>query len=164
MYFRDTDTAYRLLREIPDPEWPRGMWLLREDPNLALYAGFLSGQWESPGVDALQVYSGRKPQELLKSVDAAFERNLPNEWKETDLMIDALLLTGLKGDASLRDEAKTRLERIRKAKRLFYDECLSKRDCGAGREAFIRCKGAFGNDPGDLRCRRLWNTDEWRPE
>ena len=164
MYFRDTDTAYRLLREIPDPEWPRGMWLLREDPNLALYASFLSGQWESPGVDALQVYSGRKPQELLKSVDAAFERNLPNEWKETDLMIDALLLTGLKGDASLRDEAKTRLERIRKAKRLFYDECLSKRDCGAGREAFIRCKGAFGNDPGDLRCRRLWNTDEWRPE
>lgn len=164
IYFRDVDTVYRLLREIPDPEWPRGQWLLRDDPNLALYAGFMNGQWESPGADALQAYSSRKPQELLKSVDAALERNLPSEWKETALMIDALLLAGLKGDSSLRDEAKIRLERLRKAKRLFYDECLSRRDCGAVKEAYSSCKGAFGGDKGDLRYWRLGNNDEWRPE
>ena len=164
IYFRNVDTAYRLLREIPDPEWPRGQWLLREDPNLALYAGFLSKQWESPGAPALADYSRREPAALIKAVDAALERNLPNEWKDTALMIDALQLAGLKGDVALRTEATARLERLRKAKRLFYDECASRRDCGAGKEAFVRCWGAFGNDTGDLRGRRLSNPKEWRRE
>ena len=164
IYFRDVDTAYRLLREIPDPEWPRGQWLLREDPNIALYAGFLSKQWESPGAQALADYSHREPADLIKAVDAALERNLPNEWKDTASMIDALLLAGLKGDAALRAEATVRLERLRKIKRLFYDECASRRDCGAGKEAFVRCWGAFGNDIGDLRGRRLSNPKEWRRE
>lgn len=162
LYFRDADTAYRLLREIPDPEWPRGQWLLREDPNLALYERFLSGQWESPGAEALADYSSREPSELLKAVDAALERNLPSEWKETSRMIDALVLAGLKGNDAVRAEANERLARLRTAKRLFYDECTSRRDCGAGSEAFVRCWGAFGNDVGDLRCRRLSNPAEWR--
>lgn len=162
IYFRDTETAYRLLREIPDPEWPRGQWLLREDPNIALYASFLSRQWESPGAAALADYSGREPSELLKSVDAALERNLPSEWKETSRMIDTLMLVGLKGNASVSDEANERLSRLRTAKRLFYDECTSRRDCGYGDGAFVRCWGAFGNDAGDLRCRRLSNPAEWR--
>ena len=162
LYFRDIDTAYRLLREIPDPEWPRGQWLLREDPNLALYAGFLSQQWESPGAEALADYARREPSELLKSVDAALERNLPSEWKEMSRMIDALLLVGLKGKADILAEARSRLTRMRTAKRLFYDECTSRRDCGEGDEAFVRCWGAFGNDASDLRCRRLSNPAEWR--
>ena len=164
IYFRDVDTVYRLLREIPDPEWPRGQWLLREDPNIALYAGFLSKQWESPGAQTLADYSRREPADLIKAVDAALERNLPNEWKDTASMIDALLLAGLKGDAALRAEATARLERLRKIKRLFYDECASRRDCGARKEAFVRCWGAFGNDISDLRGRRLSNPKEWRPE
>jgi len=162
IYFRDSDTAYRLLREIPDPEWPRGQWLLREDPNLALYAGFLSKQWESPGAQALADYSRREPTALIKAVDASLERNLPNEWKETAHMIDALLLAGIRGDAALRAEATARLERLRKAKRLFYDECTARRDCGDSEEARVRCWGAFGNDNGDLRCRRLSNPDVWK--
>ena len=163
IYFRDVDTAYRLLREIPDPEWPRGQWLLREDPNLALYAGFLSKHWESPGVEVLADYSRREPSDLIKAIDAALERNLPNEWRETASMIDALLLAGLKGNAALRTEATARLEQLRKAKRLFYDECTSRRDCGE-KDAVVRCWGAFGNDVGDLRCLRLRNPKEWRRE
>ena len=160
-YFRNVDTAYRLLREIPDPEWPRGQWLLREDPNLALYGFFMSKQWESPGAEALADYSRREQSDMLKAVDAALERNLPNEWRETSCMIDALLLAGFKGDAALRAEATARLERLRKVKRLFYDECTARRDCGDREEARLRCWGAFGNDAGDLRCRRLSNPDVW---
>lgn len=162
IYFRDADTAYRLLREIPDPEWPRGQWLLREDPNLALYASFLSNQWESPGAQALADYSSRDPSGLLKAVDAALARNLPSEWRETALMIDALMLVGMRGNAAIRAEAVGRLERLRKAKRLFYDECTARRDCGDREEASARCWGAFGNDAGDLRARRLSNPAEWR--
>ena len=161
IYFRNVDTTYRLLREIPDPEWPRGQWLLREDPNLALYAGFLSRQWESPGAEALADYSRRAPQDLIKAIDAALERNLSAEWKETSHMIDALMLAGFKGNAALLVEATARLERLRKVKRLFYDECTARRDCGDGEEARVRCWGAFGNDNGDLRCRRLSNPDVW---
>ena len=164
IYFRNADTAYRLLREIPDPEWPRGQWLLREDPNLALYAGFLSKQWESPGSQVLADCSRRDPSDLLKAVDAALARNLPCEWRETSHMIDALLLAGRKGNAELLAEATFRLERLRKAKRDFYDECTNRRDCGAGKEAFVSCWSAFGNDTGDLRGRRLANPIEWRRE
>lgn len=162
IYFRDADTAYRLLREIPDPEWPRGQWLLREDPNIALYASFMSNQWESPGSQALADYSRREPSDLLKAVDAALERNLPSEWRETAFMIDALMLAGIRGNAAVRAEATDRLERLRKAKRLFYDECTARRDCGDREEASARCWGAFGNDAGDLRARRLSNPAEWR--
>lgn len=162
--FRDADTAYRLLREIPEVEWPRGEWLLREDPNIALYAGFLQNQWESPGARELTGYVGRPAVDLLKEIDAAFERNIPSEWKDTELKIDALILAGLRGDVDILTEAHKRLRALRKAKDLFYDECRARYDMGERAEAYAKCRGAFGNDARDLRSRRLANPNEWRVE
>jgi len=164
IYFRDRDTAYRLLREIPDPEWPRGQWLLREDPNIALYFGFLRDQWESPGAAAVADYAARTPADLLKAIDAALERNLPSEWKETARKIDALILVGLKGNADVLSEGRVRLARLRTLRDLFYDECRARGDIGETAEAFAKCWGAFGADTCDLRSRRLSNPKEWRRE
>lgn len=143
IFFRDGDTAYRLVREIPDGEWERGKWLLRADPNLALYATYLNGQWESPGEKAL--FLDMKREALHQSIDCGLMRNNPSEWERTGREIDTLVVMSWNAPAEVRKDARLLLEKFRRQSDVFYKEQYhsSRIDDGAASDAL---RGAFHSE------------------
>lgn len=157
IFFRNGDTAYRLVREIPDGEWERGKWLLRADPNLALYATFLNNQWESPGEKAL--FLEKKREDLRQSVDCGLMRNNPSEWERTAHEIDTLVVMSWNASAEERRDARLLLEKFRKQGDVFYKENYHRSRIDGG-EASGALKGAFHNER-DFRWFRVNSEKVW---
>ena len=157
IFFRNGDTAYRLVREIPDGEWERGKWLLRADPNLALYTTFLRDQWESPGEKAL--FLEKKREDLRQSVDCGLMRNNPSEWERTGREIDTLVVMSWNAPAEERRDARILLEKFRRQSDMFYwMKWHGNRSCdGAASDA---AKGAFHNER-DFRWFRVNSEKVW---
>ena len=157
VFFRNGDTAYRLVREIPEGEWERGKWLLRADPNLALYATFLNGQWESPGEKSL--FLDKKREAVRQSVDCGLMRNNPSEWERTGREIDTLVVMSWNASADERKDARLLLEKFRSQSDVFYKENYhrSRIDGGAASGAL---KGAFHNER-DYRWFRVNSEKVW---
>ena len=143
IFFRNGDTAYRLVREIPDGEWERGKKLLRADPNLALYATFLNGQWESPGERAL--FLERKREDLRQSVDCGLMRKNPSEWERIGREIDTLVVMSWNASAEERRDARQLLEKFRSQSDVFYWEKWHS-DRGGDGTANGALRGAFHSE------------------
>lgn len=118
MYFRRGDTAYVLRREIPERHWPRGGYRLLKDPNIAVYANFSDGYWESPGEGSMP--KGRTNAELLAEVRAALNRNRASDWSFVRGDLDALLAASWRDDAATREAAADCLRQFRETLRVFY--------------------------------------------
>lgn len=118
IYFRRGDTAYVHRREIPERHWTRGGYRLQKDPNIAVYANFSEGYWESPGRDAIP--KGRGKNELLAEVRAALDRSRASDWRFAKRDIDALLAASWREDPATREAAEGCLRQFREALRVFY--------------------------------------------
>jgi hypothetical protein len=168
--FRDGITVYILQREIPASQWPRGKWLLREDPNLQLFPSFMARRWESPG--RKQLMDGKDVQTLAASVNRELESTLPRvaEWPRVKSELDTLLVVTWNGKADLKKQVLGMLEKFRKLQDKKYVEFrnefeLSKQlgKSGQKRMRTIRsdCKSVFGKDPSDRRFYLVGNPETW---
>lgn len=142
IFFRNGDTVYRLLREIPDGDWERGKWLLRDDPNLALYTTFLNDQWESPGEKAL--FLDQKRETLRQAIDGRLLRNNPSEWERTGHEIDTLVVMSWNAAPEAREEAHLLLKKFRSQSDVFYRENAHQRRVEGGVPS--AAKGAYHNE------------------
>ena len=164
--FRNGTYVYRLLREIPDSQWARGKYLLREFPNLALYPGFLRRHWESPGEAGLK--NSAAPAELRARVRELLDKGWPADWGEITMCTDTLVVKSFEGSKEDREMASSLLAEFRKAKdnayRLFenrYRIAVSNENKKDVEDVFNACYGAFGNDPLDMRSRSVNDPKEW---
>ena len=164
--FRNQATVYRLLREIPDDAWIRGERLLTVDPNIGLTARFIKERWESPGEDGL--LHDCDFDFLAASVRADLEHGRSVDWLRTGQKIDTLMVMSFSSSESRQKMATELFERFRSAKSSRYNEFRNKYEIGereqdeeAMLEAFEECRGAFGNDPSDLRSIKVNDPEEW---
>ena len=164
--FRDGPTLYTLMREIPEDIWPRGKDLLRIDPNIELGEGFLCHRWESPGQKEL--LAGVSEGTLLASVRMAISNCRPVDWPRISKETDTLMAMSYLGSEASRKKARQIWEKFMTVKDEFYlmqknryEKARIDKDQAQMRDAFEKCRGAFGGDASDRRNRKLNNPEEW---
>lgn len=165
--FRDRDAVFVIMREIPESEWTRGKYLLREDPNIALAVRFMRDHWESPGLGGML----KKPKEELYSIIET-ELGAPeprvSQWLLMKRCLDTLTVLTRK---SGKDEQKRVAElyaRFNRVKDVKYQEFANARRLeaiqgikGAESEAMKDCVFVFGKDETDRRCWLVNNPEVW---
>ena len=118
IYFRLGDTAYIHRREIPESSWARGRNRIEDDPNIALYSGFIDSYWESPGLAGLPIE--RKTPELMESVRGILAKDRASDWRYAKREIDAILVKTWRTDPKTRDLAAGCLRQFREILRTYY--------------------------------------------
>ena len=120
-YFRSGDTVYLLRREIPDFYWERSANLIKQDPNLRIYATFSDAYWESPGKNKLPAKESTN--ELLAEVQNALEndKERASEWRLIRRDIDGVLARTWRKDPEKRKMAEKCLSKYREALRVYYN-------------------------------------------
>ena len=158
--------VYRLMREIPDDAWLNGKHLLGSYANLALYRSFLADRWESPGVDQMLVDADFDS--LAESIKGDLNKERISDWHRIGKKVDTLMYLSYSGGSEQRKIAKKLLSQYRRSKANSYNEFRNQYDIGKRerneakmREAFEACRGAFGNDPTDLRSIKVNDPEEW---
>ena len=166
---RDRDVVYRLLREVPDDLWPRASHLFHVDPNLTLYAGFLRRKWESPGDVALADVAVDEAR--LEHAVSEAQRGNTIDWPRISREIDALIVASAEASPDARKRADDLLARFRKCKDARYVEWVNEYNTaringkkGEMRNAFEKCRGAFGSDSSDLRSQRVYDPQIFDPK
>ena len=167
--FRNGDVCYRLSKEIPEDEWPRGKYLLR-DSFLLLRTDFLRNHWESPGKATL--VEGKTDDQLALSVRDAMETNRISEWPEISAMIDTLVVRSWNGPDDRRRTAQSLLKKFQGLQNEYYNRCKFRFNAGqiegggSGnvkmRDAYEKCKVAFGWNEYDRRGRLINDPEEWK--
>lgn len=167
--FRNGDVCYRLTKEIPEDEWSRGKYLLR-DSFLLLRADFLRNHWESPGKAAL--VEGKTDDQLALAVRDAMETNRISEWPEISAMIDTLVVRSWNGPDDRRRTALALLKKFQSMQNEYYNRCKFRFNAGqidgggSGnvkmRDAYEKCKVAFGWNESDRRGRLINDPEEWK--
>lgn len=164
--FRDGDKVYRLLRDIPERQKPRGRFLLLIDPNILLYSPFLTRYWESTGISA--DFEDAKVDDLLLKAQRLVDRGWPEDWRMAEEYVNALMvMTYGKRDALQKSVDKLRLDLQRHKDDLWRDFEIE-RDIALGNGDFKRlksvcerCRASFGNNPRDWRFKRSNDAEEW---
>lgn len=158
--------VYRLMREIPDDAWLNGKHLLGSYANLALYRSFLADRWESPGVDQMLVDADFDS--LAESIKGDLNKERISDWHRIGKKVDTLMYLSYSCGSEQRKIAKKLLSQYRRSKANSYNEFRNQYDIGKRerneakmREAFEACRGAFGNDPTDLRSIKVNDPEEW---
>lgn len=118
VYFRRGDTAYIHRREIPESFWVRGGNRIEQDPNIAIYSGFIDSYWESPGTAGLPM--DRKTPELMESVRGILAKERASDWRYVKKEIDAILAKTWRTDPKSRDIAFGCLRQFREILRTYY--------------------------------------------
>ena len=166
MIFRNGRTIYSLIREIPEVYWSRGRYLLRDTPNISLYAGFLRRHWESPGDGAL--LKEANVDDLFMEAQKLIDRGWVEDWSKISACINTLVVMTFDGAEDVRKRAFSILntfwsikDRTYRAYESQYKIACKMNDKRAKNEAFRKCKGAFGDDVYDLRSRKINDPKEW---
>lgn len=167
--FRNGDVCYRLSKEIPEDEWPRGKYLLR-DSFLILRREFLLDHWESPGKVAL--IDGKTDDQLVLAVRDGMDTNRISEWPEISAAIDTLVVRSWNGPDDRRRTARGLLKKFRALQNEYYNRCKFRFSAGqiegggAGeakmRDAYEKCRVAFGWNEHDRRSRLINDPEEWK--
>ena len=167
--FRDGDTAFVLQREIPEREWTRGRYLLRDDPNIQFHPGFLSRRWDSPGQDGF--IKKMDPAAIVADVTHELDMSVPrvSEWPRIKRELNTLIAMSWAKTAQ-RESALALLKRFREQQdrkytefRLNFDLAKTAGQSGLRKMESIRedCRKVFGVDPSDRRFLLINNPEKW---
>lgn len=163
---RDRDVVYRLMREVPDVLWPRARHLFIVDPNLTLSAPFLRRRWESPGDAAIaEIVIDEQTEQTIADTLA---RGWIADWPVVKKSIDALVVAGATSSPEARKRADALLAEYRKRRDALYNELQNRHyraiinaDEDGLLDSFNKCRSAFGDDPSDLRYKKVYDPREW---
>ena len=167
--FRNGDTAFVLQREIPEREWTRGRYLLRDDPNIQFHSGFLSRRWDSPGRDGF--ITKMDPAAIIADVTHELDMSVPrvSEWPRIKRELNTLIAISWAKTAQ-RESALALLKRFREQQdrkytefRLNFDLAKTAGQSGLRKMESIRedCRKVFGVDPSDRRFLLINNPEKW---
>ncbi len=170
LLFRDGETVYQLLHEIPEMEWVRGKYLLRGDPNLEFYPAFLAARWESPGLSG--IVREADVRRLLADVSAELDFPQPRvaNWPLVTRWLDTLMVRTWSAGADERKRVRDLYRRFWKQRDdkyvYFRDQFeLAKTLGGDGRDRMrsVRddCRRVFGQDATDRRFELINDPENW---
>ena len=163
---RDGDAQYILERSIPESEWPRGMHLLREDPNMAFSPAFLAKRWESPGREFMDLSYGFDRLCALAEEGLALANPFPSLWPLVRRRIDALMALSWHGSRRDREKAASLLSSLRAKEDILYSTLKARYDISrlarnrAGmRSAYAALSSVFGGGRFDRRRVKIYSPE-----
>ena len=166
LYFRNGDTAYILRREFPEKHWVRASWIMRENPNLAVYKEFNIARWESPGAAGL--LRDRDIPSLKSDARRLLDRERISDWRELEKTIDTLMAATWSAQGADKEEAVALLAEFRARKAALYNQKLfafanyrTNGDMRGMQEVFAECKAIFGADERDRHSAIFNNPQNW---
>lgn len=157
---------YRLFREIPENQKPRGKYLLVYNPNLSLYATFLRRRWESEGTDpsAGKVDLGELIHATKELVDSQWAQN----WGAISRDVNTMMIATYGKSEAARKPVRELLEDFRRRQDDLWRDFENERDTAIRnsdkkrlRAVWAKCRDAFSKDTRDWRFKRSNDAKEW---
>ena len=166
IFLRDEDRVFRLFREIPESQKPRGKYLLLYNPNLSIYAAFLRRRWESSGRD--EAVKGAGLEERLRFVKQLVDGGWTKDWDAVSRAINSMMVATYGKSESVRKPVRELLEDFRRRQDGLWegferkrDTAMSNGDADGLMSAWQQCRAAFGKDARDWRFKRSGDAREW---
>ena len=166
VFLRDGMRVYRLFREIPENQKPRGKYLLLLNPNLSLHAAFLRRRWESAGQDVSA--QNVKIDDLMGAAKRLVDGGWAKDWDSVSRIVNSLMVATYGKSAAEYKPVRELLEEFWECKDELWrdletarDRAIRNSDAPMLREAWERCRAAFGKDAKDWRFKRFNNAKEW---
>lgn len=168
IFLRDEDRVYRLFREIPESQKPRGKYLLLYNPNLSIYSTLLDRRWESVGKDVDMVGIDNLG-EQMSSVKQLVDGGWAEDWEKVSRAINSMMIATYGKSESVRKPVRELLEGFRKRQDELWrdfenerDKAIRNGDSKGLKSVCQRCHNAFGRkDKRDWRFKRSNDAREW---
>lgn len=168
IFLRDEDRVYRLFREIPENQKPRGKYLLLYNSNLSIFATFLDRRWESEGINGDERAENVKLGDLMGEVKQLVDGKWAKDWGAISQKLNLMMVATYGKPATERKPVREMLEEFRQRQDQLWRDFENERDMAIRngdakglKSVCEQCRATFGKDKGDWRFKRSNNAKEW---